>query len=561
MKRIAFILLLALTLAALWMAERSKAEAPVSPNAFLYFSADGERELSRLPVALTRISDEEEIRIGNELARRYVTFYAPREESAETRAARAYVERVGQHVAARAHRKLPYSFHYIPDSNFINAFALPGGHVFIGGGLMALMGSEDELAAVLGHEIEHIDHYHCVERFHVEACLRKISLGELVDLPLAVFEMGYSKDQELEADREGTRLAVWGGYSPQGAIRMFEAFHRLYKEHVARAKSPQEELTRVDIETLEGYFRSHPAPSERIAQINRMIADEKWGNLKHERDLEVAYAFWNERAKRFLEAGHYDAAAGLAERSLTIKPDDPDALEILAHAEFARANFAQAARACRRFLDKSPADAGMARVYADALSALGDPQEAEKEFQRWIDERQPTALARQVRVDLAGLEIMSSQKTKANELILQAKGAAYSKDAPETLGRLGWWCYRAGDASAAVSLLTDGVQERPGDGELQMELGWAFIEQRNLKPAIQRFEASSLQEARMGIAVARWQARQQNEALMVFGSLTAAHPVWLNLRWTKALYSPTAAQSISEMQAEHEKRQNAARRK
>ena len=65
----------------------------------------------------------------------------------------------------------------------------------------------------------------------------------------------------------------------------------------------------------------------------------------------------------------------------------------------------------------------------------------------------------------------------------------------------------------------------------------------------------------MGLAVARWQARQQNEALMAFGSVTAAHPVWLNLRWTKALYSPTVAQSISEMHAEQEKRQSAARRK
>src|SRR5208282_6637216 len=95
-------------------------------------------------------------------------------------------------------------------------------------------------------------------------------------LPIAVFEAGYSKDQELEADRDGTRLAVEAGYSATGAIRMFETFGRLYKQYEARAKTPQEELSRVAQQTLEGYFRSHPLPSERIAQVQKLIAREGW---------------------------------------------------------------------------------------------------------------------------------------------------------------------------------------------------------------------------------------------------------------------------------------------
>jgi predicted Zn-dependent protease len=79
------------------------------------------------------------------------------------------------------------------------------------------MTSEDQLAAILGHEVEHIDHYHCAERFQIEARPRKLQLGiigALVQIPLSVWEAGYNEDEELEADREGMRLAVLSGYSP-----------------------------------------------------------------------------------------------------------------------------------------------------------------------------------------------------------------------------------------------------------------------------------------------------------------------------------------------------------
>ena len=279
-------------------------EVQVSPAALLYFIGDTERELSRLPVSLTRLSDQEEIDIGNRLARYYSLDSSrnlPPEQARQAKVVADYLSRVGGSVAARAHRKLPYRFHYIRDMDFVNAFALPGGHVYIGAGLVALMDTEDKLAAVLGHEIEHIDHYHCAERVQLEARLRKIPLGELLAIPATVFEAGYSKDQELEADREGTRLAVWAGYSPHGAIRMFETFERLDQEYVRRPRSPQEELSMLAAQTIGGYFRSHPPTSERVEQIRKLIADKHWQGLTRERDLEVDYIFWTERAWRALQ--------------------------------------------------------------------------------------------------------------------------------------------------------------------------------------------------------------------------------------------------------------------
>ena len=259
--RLAFLSVIVLTLAALIVTEKRKVNAPVSPDPILYSVADAERELGRLPVSATRLSDHDEIQIGDQLARHVIANFSlnSKQKKAEDRVVEVYLSQVGLRVAARAHRKLPYRFHYIPEPDFINAFALPGGHVFVGAGMLDLMDSEDELAAILGHEIEHIDHYHCAERVQLEARLRHLPLRRLIALPVQLFEVGYSKDQELEADREGTRLAVWASYSPLGAIRMFEAFDRLYREETAAAHSPQEELTQVALEYSGGLLPFSPA--------------------------------------------------------------------------------------------------------------------------------------------------------------------------------------------------------------------------------------------------------------------------------------------------------------
>src|ERR1700758_1817673 len=129
---------------------------------------------------LTRLSDDQEIAVGNELAEQYSINSA--KMSPEEVALDRYVRQVGSAVASHAHRHLPYSFHLLPNRSMINAFSLPGGPVYVGEGLLNLMTSEDELAVVLGHEIEHIDHYHCAERIQKEQALRKLPLGELVAL-------------------------------------------------------------------------------------------------------------------------------------------------------------------------------------------------------------------------------------------------------------------------------------------------------------------------------------------------------------------------------------------
>jgi beta-barrel assembly-enhancing protease len=265
-------LILALAAAALYLAQHRRHPDSVSPNAVLDAAAGLQRDVSRLPLQLTRLSDAEETRIGDALAQGYGTDPA---FLAQAQAMQSYVSEVGARLAAHARRRLNYRFHLVPD--LINAFAMPGGHVFIGQGLIRKIKSEDALAFVLGHEIEHIDHYHAAERVQIEAQLHDLDLGALAalaDIPVALWQAGYSKDLEFEADREGLRLAVAAGYSPEGAAEVLRLFLQLEREYVIHSATPGEELGEVAIQGLFGYFRSHPNPSERLAQAQRVITDD-----------------------------------------------------------------------------------------------------------------------------------------------------------------------------------------------------------------------------------------------------------------------------------------------
>ena len=148
-----------------------------------------------------------------------------------------YIEEVGNRVAAASHRPdLNYTFTVI-DSAEINAFALPGGYVYVNRGLLAFMNSEAELAAVLGHEIAHITARHAVQR-QGRGQLAKIAatvggfatavatgsgyVGQQISDIASIWAQtglsGFGREQELEADRLGAEFIVSAGYEPQAVI-------------------------------------------------------------------------------------------------------------------------------------------------------------------------------------------------------------------------------------------------------------------------------------------------------------------------------------------------------
>ena len=555
MKRwVAFTGILIFGIAAVVVSERRKVDVQASPAALLYLVADTEQELTRMPVSFTRMSDIDEIRAGDELAQSYATDNDSH-KAPETAEVEQYMTRVGSQLASRAHRKLPYKFHYIPSPYLINAFALPGGHVYVGAGLLSLMDSEDELAAVIGHEIEHVDHYHCAERLQLEQALRKIPLGGLMGLPIEVFEAGYSKDQEMEADREGTRLAVASGYSPNGAIRMFEAFDELHKEYQAKAKSPQQEVTDVALETVEGYFRSHPLPSERISQIQKMIAEEQWPT-RPERDLAVAYIFLTERAQNALEEQKYSQAEHLANMSLHLRPEQAKALEVLARAQFAQANFSAAAGSYRKILDLGTSKGELVNGYALSLAA-SNRATANEEFAQWKESAKGDK-PREVDVATAGLNLLSGRPEFAEKLEQQL---ANSDDAQEPvwIGELGWWHYLAGDYQRASELLWEAVQQRPGNTQISLRMAWVRIDQKRYADALQlletiSYDADQQPERAMARAVTQWQAQEKEDAFRYFEIAIRGQSTWAKPQWVEALYSRTVVQSIEQMQTEAEAR-------
>ncbi len=153
-------------------------------------------------------------------------------------ALQAYVDSVGQAMAAVSERpELPWSFKVVDDP-VINAFALPGGPVYLARGIMAHFNSEAEMASVLGHEIGHITARHSVEQIS-RAQLMQIGLvagvvlvpelrpfGDALGGGLGILFLKFGRDDESQSDELGFRYMSRLGYDPQGAVDMFEILER-----------------------------------------------------------------------------------------------------------------------------------------------------------------------------------------------------------------------------------------------------------------------------------------------------------------------------------------------
>lgn len=217
--------------------------------------------------AARRLSPEEEYYLGRAVAAEIFALYPPRGEPRIDE----YLNLLGQGLAQYSRRPAlfrGYSFLAL-ESGKVNAFASPGGHILVTMGLVRLAADEDELAAVLAHEIAHVALRHGVSSIH-SARLTKIASGFLIgagkmqggktgafasefgeaisDMAGILVVSGYSRTFELQADREARRILALAGYDPDALSSL-----------IARLPSPGDED--------KGYISTHPDPEFRIRML------------------------------------------------------------------------------------------------------------------------------------------------------------------------------------------------------------------------------------------------------------------------------------------------------
>ncbi len=231
---------------------------------------------------LDLLSESEEIGLGKQAKQEAEQTYGVYKDKPELN---SYVESVGKRLSTQAERpNLPWSYEIVDDAS-VNAFALPGGPIFITRGILAHLSSEAEMAAVLGHETGHVAARHSANQMSKQQ-VAQIGLGlgsalsstvasasQVAGVGLQVLFLKYSRDDETQADELGFRYMTKVGYDPTQMIPLFEMLDRVSKQE-GEGKTPE-------------WLQTHPDPGNRLAETQKRLKTELKGStqgMKVERD-------------------------------------------------------------------------------------------------------------------------------------------------------------------------------------------------------------------------------------------------------------------------------------
>jgi predicted Zn-dependent protease len=216
---------------------------------------------------LAMISEAQEIQMGQQAAQQV----AKQMGLVQDQALQNYVNQVGQRLAADSERpELPWSFAVVDDP-MINAFALPGGPIFLTRGILAHFNNEAEMASVLGHEIGHVTARHSVEQISKQQLAglglgiamilspQAAQFGDLAGAGLQLMFMKFGRDHERQADSLGLRYMVQEGYDPNQMPPVFDVLDQISRAEGGRA--------------IPEWASTHPDPGNRAAAIRRDIAE------------------------------------------------------------------------------------------------------------------------------------------------------------------------------------------------------------------------------------------------------------------------------------------------
>lgn len=214
---------------------------------------------------LSLISESQEIEMGRSYSQQIEATMALYEDAA----LQAYVEGIGLSLAATSERPdLPWSFKIVDDAA-VNAFALPGGFLYVTRGILTHFNSEAELAAVLGHEIGHVTARHSVEQMSRQTLLGGILAGAAIfsedvrnvsgigAAAIGVFGLSHSRRDEHQADLLGVRYALRGRYDPREAVKVHQMLGR--QTELAGGRG------------IPNWLATHPSSEDRIERIRRQV--------------------------------------------------------------------------------------------------------------------------------------------------------------------------------------------------------------------------------------------------------------------------------------------------
>lgn len=214
---------------------------------------------------LNQVSTAQEIEIGQKMSAEVEA----KEKRLNNPAIQAYVRKIGERLAAQSPRQdVPYEFTVIDNPETVNAFALPGGHMYVYTGLMRICDNEAQLASVMAHEIGHVAAYHHGESLTREAILQQLLSGAnsrsqmaqvMAKIAGAGAESWFSRTQEREADRRGMDFLFRAGYKPDAMVDFMRKMAQYEQEQGAGAQP-----------RFLQFFASHPATAERVAYLDQL---------------------------------------------------------------------------------------------------------------------------------------------------------------------------------------------------------------------------------------------------------------------------------------------------
>ncbi len=241
-----------------------------------YFATSTTNEVTG-QVQQVSLSPDEEVQLGLAAVPSLTSEYGGKSNPALTR----YVESVGKRVIAlssAAKSRYPFQFVVLADQDTINAFALPGGPVFITEALLSKLGDEAQLAGVLGHEIGHVLARHGAQQLAKAELTQGLVLATGVaaddqrQMALAravgsLVIMKYGRNDELQSDALGVQLMAEAGYEPRAMLDVL----KVLKASAGGGRQPE-------------FFSTHPNPENRIGELESIIANVPQGG---ERNVEA----------------------------------------------------------------------------------------------------------------------------------------------------------------------------------------------------------------------------------------------------------------------------------